>query len=847
MVHRPLTPRRRDGTGPRRPGTLGALAVVAALAALSVALWATAPVASGVRTDLVTIPWWVLLPMFAMAEMFVMHVQVNRQVKSISLSEIPLVLGLFFATTPVLLVSRLVGPLAAIVVHRRQRNPLKLAFNASLVLADLLAALAVFSLVLGDERVIGPRAWAATYAALTVFGVVDAVALALVVGCFEGIRARDVGGDVARGVTMGACIGTLTLVAATSLAESTQSSVLLCGSALVIVVAYHAYARLSERHLSLERLYRFSEVVAREPDLEEVLRSVLEQARHMLRADRAEITLLGDISSDRGMRLALGPGGELERERVVLAADDLLTTVVYDGRTVLAPRRTRDGVLRHYLASRGQGDAVVVPVRGPTGMAGAISVADRKGEVRTFDVADVRLLETLANHAAIALQNGRLIEQLRHDSLHDALTGLPNRVLLMTRMREALAEVSSGSSPGAATLLMDLDGFKDVNDTLGHQHGDQLLIEVAARLAATAGDDATVARLGGDEFALLLTDVPDAATAVTTGRRLLDALKPSFVLDDLEIEVSASMGVALAPEHATDVSTLLKRADVAMYSAKGSGAGLTLYDAVLDHHAPERLTFVADLRQAVQHGQLVIYVQPKAHVDTSAVTSVEALVRWDHPELGMVPPSEFVPRAERSGLIMPLTVTVLRGALAACTRWRTAGRDIGVAVNLSPRTLLEPHLVDLVRALLEEYEVPPSSLTLEITESSVMSDPDRTIPVLHRLRGMGVRLSVDDFGTGYSSLSYLQRLPLHEVKIDRSFVTNMCRKPDDAAIVRSIIDLGANLSLGVVAEGVEDGETWDRLAEMGCRSAQGYHLARPLPVDALLPWLEAHEATRSSA
>ncbi|MDQ3385844.1 MAG: EAL domain-containing protein [Actinomycetota bacterium] len=832
----------------RRPGRVGAVGVIMALLAVAIGLALIgADLSSGVRLDQITIPLWLLLATFVAAELVVLHVQVNRQAKVISLNEIPLVLGLFFASTTVLVTACVVSLMLVVVVHRRQRSALKLAFNTAMAVTSVVAALAAFNLVLGDERTVGRTAWAATYAAVAAFMFVSNLSVGLVVGCFDGLRLRSLLHDAVSGVGLALCVGTLALVAVTSLVENPESGILLAASAVVILSGYRAYARLRERHTSLERLYRFSEVVAREPDLDEVLRSVLEEARDMLRAERAEITLLGDITSADGMRLGVDANGVMQRDRVVVQTDDALASVVYDGRTILAPRRTRNPVLRHYLGSRHQTDAIVVPVRGPSGMAGAVSVADRKGEVRTFDAADVQLLETLANHAAVALQNGRLIDQLRHDSLHDALTGLPNRVLLMTRMREALMSIASGECAGVATLLMDLDGFKEVNDTLGHQHGDELLIEVAARLSATAGAHATVARLGGDEFAVLVPDVADNATAVAAARHLLDALRPPFLLSDLEIEVSASIGVAVAPDHATDVSTLLKRADVAMYSAKSSGAGARIYDPHVDHHAPERLTFLTELRQAVHLEQLVIHVQPKADLDSRVVTSVEALVRWDHPEKGIVLPSVFIPTAERSGLIMPLTLSVLRAALGACAGWRDAGREIGVAVNLSPRTLLEPHLVDLASDLLHEYGVPSHLLTLEITESSVMIEPDRAIRVLSRLRAMGVQLSVDDFGTGYSSLSYLQRLPVHEVKIDRSFVTDMCRRPDDAAIVRSIIDLGDNLSLGVVAEGVEDGETWARLSEMGCRSAQGYHLARPLPVDALLPWLADHETAPAPA
>ena len=328
------------------------------------------------------------------------------------------------------------------------------------------------------------------------------------------------------------------------------------------------------------------------------------------------------------------------------------------------------------------------------------------------------------------------------------------------------------------------------------------------------------------------------------GRDLLEALERPFIVDHITLDVGASLGVALAPEHASDPSELLKCADVAMYRAKATGLGLCLYDRELGHDSPEDLALLAELRQAITRGDLTVYLQPKADLRTGEVSAVEALVRWEHPERGTLLPDVFIPAAERSDLIRPLTLSVLGAAIEACATWRRGGLDIGVAVNVSARSLIDHGLPDDIAALLHHHEVPPSLLTIELTESSVMTDPGRTIELLTRLHDMGVRLSVDDFGTGYSSLSYLKRLPVDEVKIDRGFVTDMRHNADDAVIVRSIIDLGANLSLSVVAEGVEDGETWDALGEFGCDYAQGYHISRPVPLERFDVWLDGYEAAR---
>jgi diguanylate cyclase (GGDEF)-like protein len=391
-------------------------------------------------------------------------------------------------------------------------------------------------------------------------------------------------------------------------------------------------------------------------------------------------------------------------------------------------------------------------------------------------------------------------------------------------------------------MILDIDEFKAVNDTLGHQYGDQLLVEVGARLTATVGDAGTVARLGGDEFAVLLAGTAREDAVLHVGRRILRALEQPVALDTLEVEVGASLGIALAPAHATDTAELLKRADLAMYDAKSATRSLRLYEPELDTNDPRRLTLVSELRAALHTGAIEVHVQPQARLADDAVVAVEALVRWQHPEFGWVPPDEFIPIAERSGLIGPLTTRVLDAALGAAARWRAAGHDLGVAVNLSARSLHDADLVEEVARLLRRHGVPAARLTLEVTEGSVMADPTRAIAVLHQLRDLGVRLSVDDFGTGYSSLSYLKRLPVHEVKVDRSFVATLAVGGEDVAIVRAIIDLGRHLGLDVVAEGVEDAASWELLSSMRCDLVQGWHLARPMPTAELLAWVSAREA-----
>ena len=430
----------------------------------------------------------------------------------------------------------------------------------------------------------------------------------------------------------------------------------------------------------------------------------------------------------------------------------------------------------------------------------------------------------------------RHAEEAEYLALHDRLTGLPNRALFVDRGRQALlAATRRGERVGV--LVVDLDRFKEINDTLGHRYGDALLRQVEPRLrrALRAGD--TVARLGADEFGVLLSDVGGNDGAVDVVTRLRQAIEEPFLVDDVPVAVEATVGVALFPDHAENIDDLLQKADVALHSAKAGKAGWQLYEPRADEYTRPRLTLLPELRTALEDRRLVLHYQPQVDAATGAVSYVEALVRWRHPIRGLLAPNDFLPVAEQTGLIHPLTHYVLDEALAQCKRWRRAGFDLGVAVNLSARSLGSNELVALVRELLEEREVPASALTLELTESAIVSDPFRAVAVLSQLRRMGVRLSIDDFGTGYSSLAYLKRLPVTEIKIDRSFVSNIAADQDDAAIVLSTIQLAESLRLDVVAEGVETAATFDTLAEFGCRRVQGYFLARPLPVAELEQWL----------
>ncbi len=420
-----------------------------------------------------------------------------------------------------------------------------------------------------------------------------------------------------------------------------------------------------------------------------------------------------------------------------------------------------------------------------------------------------------------------------HHSLHDALTGLPNRTLLAERIEQA---VRAGRT--AALLLIDIDRFKDINDTFGHRHGDQLLMQVGPRLAAGLRNRDTVARLGGDEFAVLLPDVADLDAAISIAEKLRQTLEATFHVEDLDadLDIEASVGVVLSGEHGSDPTTLLQHADIAMYVAKAQHDGVFAYNAELDGHSPAKLAVVGELRRALERGELVLHYQPKVVISSGEVTGVEALVRWQHPTRGMVYPDSFIPIAEHTGLIGPLSHYVLDAALSQVRAWADAGRPLRTSVNLSARNLLDDRLPDQVAALLAAHGVAASLLELEVTESAMMADPIQARRLLERLVSIGVTISIDDFGAGYTSLGQLTTMPVSELKIDRSFVMGMIDDEKDAIIVRSVTELGHNLGMTIVAEGVEDAATLTALAVLGCDIAQGYHIARPAAIDAFDLW-----------
>ena len=444
------------------------------------------------------------------------------------------------------------------------------------------------------------------------------------------------------------------------------------------------------------------------------------------------------------------------------------------------------------------------------------------------------LLLPIVGRASATLR--RQADEQHRLAREDELTGLPNRRWLLDRL-EALAERDAPRSP-AALLIVDLDRFKEVNDALGHHNGDELLRLASRRMRGVLRDGDLIARLGGDEFAVLLGRLAGPEDTVSVADRLGEALDDPFELDGVPVYVEASIGIAVWPDHGATGDELLRHADVAMYAAKRRHAGWAVFEADTGDER-DRLSRLGELRRALDHDELILHFQPKVAVAGGELVGVEALVRWEHPERGLIPPNAFIPLAEQTGLIRPLTQRVLDRALEQCRAWHDARLELSVAVNVAPRLLSEPDFPALVGGLLDRWGVPPALLELEITESGLMVDAERTQEVLWRLHDLGVRLSIDDFGTGYSSLSRLRELPIDHLKIDRSFVQRLEEADADAAIVRSTIGLGQSLGLRVVAEGVETADALRRLGAFGCDQAQGFHIARPLPAAELTAWAAA--------
>ncbi len=454
--------------------------------------------------------------------------------------------------------------------------------------------------------------------------------------------------------------------------------------------------------------------------------------------------------------------------------------------------------------------------------------------------------ELATDFNAVTSELRDVYQALEKMAFTDSLTNLPNRDLFYDRLNQLiLLNRRQPEPPPFAVFMMDLDRFKFINDTLGHHIGDLVLQQAGERVNAAVRESDTIARLGGDEFAALLPRIIDTQGAIIVAERIVKSLSEPFIVEGHSLQVGVSIGIVLHPYHSDDQNELVQRADVAMYYAKHNQLGFCFYETEIDQHNVLELTLETELKHAIENDHLQLFYQPKITIENGVVYGVEALLRWIHPERGFIPPDSFIPMAEQTGLIHPLTLWVMRQAVHQAKQWQDQGIYLNVAINLSAQSLRDPGFVTAVENVLDEMGLAPEYLTLELTESAVMSDPKRALEILNELDQKGVMLSIDDFGTGYSSLAYLKRLPVDEIKIDRSFVMEMDADHNDEVIVHSTIDLAHNMGLKVVAEGVETEQSWLTLKILGCDMGQGYHMCKPIDADSFIEWLESSSWTVS--
>ena len=838
---------------PPRPVLLAAVAtcLVGGASGLAAVAWQL-PV-----PPLLALPWWLLVVLVGLLESRHLTLSLGRRSVTFTGSDVALVLCLASQPAAVVPVLMVVGS-APVLVLQRQLG-VKLLYNLSLIAFASAAATAVHRAVLWGATPAEPRGWVAVLAATLLAAWLSLLLIGVAVRLSTGRSVwRDLRSEVVTAAVVTPTLTSFALVAVVLLDAAPVAVVLLVAPLALAWWSYAGWRRLRETSEGTDALYRFTRTLGTTTGVSECATVVLREARELMGARRAELLLL---DGSAGRRLLLEDG-----------ADDILAVEVERWSTLAWVTGATAATLR--VAEQDTGP-VVQRVRASTGGAavfmaspllhegqvlGALLVAGRTGPTEGFRREEQGLFEALAGHAAVALLAARMVDELRGEAsrreveaLHDSLTGLRNRRAFTGDLEAALQGAAAGADqPGTdaqlAVAVLDLDMFKEVNDTLGHPTGDGLLQEVARRLRGATDGAEVVARLGGDEFAVLVPDARTEEDAVAAVQRVLDSLQQPVSIEGVRLSVSVTAGVTVSTSGGDVPEALLRRADVALYVAKRRGSSLEVYRRSDDLNSRRRLDLMAELPRALDDGEVEVWYQPKARTGDRRVVGLEALARWESPAFGEVEPSEFVPLAEAGGQLRRLTTLVLSAALEQLTRWRAAGLDVGVAVNISTRALLDEDFPEEVARAVARAEVPASALTLEITEGTVMRELGRSVAVLQRLDRLGVRLAVDDFGTGWSSLSYLTRLPVDEVKIDKSFVAGMITDPADAAVVSSTIGLAHELGMVVVAEGVEDPVVWERLRALGCDEVQGFLVHRPGPAETVGAWLSqvharpAHDA-----
>lgn len=797
-----------------------------------------------------TPPWQIpiLLAGFVVAERLTVALVVRRVDWAVSFTEVPLVVGLLVAPFPVVVGAHLLAGLLSQLRHRAWPH---LPYRVGAMCLQIAVPYGIYDALRGALPAVPGWLLAApaALASAAVSTVLALVALRVLSGKLRVPEALRLSG---RTLVVG-LLNTAAGLAGYRLIVSEPWGwvlVVLCLAALIPL--YMAYLGLLTEQHDLHALAELSLVVARAgiaPDDADTAsatvgwQAVADRIRDQLEVNRVLLHLrvdpsTGPVTLVSGPPLPEGtvPGGSL-----LLTDDPLLRSAGDEVRQLRlsdASAPVADALLR-----RGAEHVLVVPLRNATGLLGAVEAHDRLGR-SGFSRADVRLLRTVAGHLASATDNCRLLGRLRHDAYHDPSTGLLNRAGFVS-----VAELPLQQHPESVVLRVDIDVLSTVSDALGQAWGDRMVVAAARRLREAFGPRVPLARLEAGSFAALLADC-DADRAREVAERVRSEMSAPYPVDRLTVDAGVYVGYAAAtndlPGEQPGVDRLLQQADVALRAPRGSSAAIREYAPSMGQMFLRRFQLVTGFRQALENGEIFIHHQPKIALPGREVLGAEALVRWQHPEFGALDPDEFVPAVEATGLVDALTDFVTEQALAHVRKWSELGIRLTAAVNLSVRNLADESFPDRVAASLARHRLSASALTFELTESAVMSDPERALPVLERLRAMGVRLAVDDFGTGYSSLAYLRKLPVDEVKIDKSFVFGMSTSLSDLAVVRAIVELGHTLGLTVVAEGVEDDGVRDQLVEMGCDVAQGYLISRPLAEDRFAAWIQARTSAHST-
>ncbi|MDQ3734796.1 MAG: EAL domain-containing protein [Actinomycetota bacterium] len=781
--------------------------------------------------------WPLLIAAFAIGESTVVHFEFRQQTVSWTVTEIPVVIGLLvFGPVPTVIARAVV--IALVLAFGHYSAP-KIVFNVCVAVMEV--ALAGWAIeIFGLTDVTQPSTWFGIIAALLVTGALGTACIALAILLSGGSISRDFWSTLAiPQLFLTPTTATVGVIVLLLLEISPWSGLLATFMLGLFVLLYRKYAAAAQDKRSLAEVYAFAELVENAGSDNQSERVILDAVREKLNAARAALWI--PASLDQGPRRlgVVGPGVKAAPEWTDPDDPIRLEITAGDQASLIHRSKASSGQLAG-LDGRRVNELIGVPLDTEADEPGYLEVCDRNGSVLQFSNADVELMQSLATHVAAAVRQRQLLDKIRYDAAHDQVTDLPNRFWLIATVDAQLAAAPAQSS--IALLIADVDGFAQVNETLGYAAGDELLQVISAALAEHAPPEATLARVGGAQFAVVLR-VAHLEEAERAAAELREAVSTRVLVAGLQLTAELTLGVAVAPLHGDSAATLLQCAEVALLAARSRGQSSAPYDATMDEQSMRRLRLGADLADAIESAQMSVVFQPIVGTGKGEIAAVELLTRWKHPRLGEIVPDEFIPLAERIGLITPLTRRVLRTAFQRCQEWLDEGVVISMAVNLSPVTLAEPGFIDEVAHMLRDSAFPAELLTFEITEGAVISD-GLAIPALTRLHELGVGLSVDDFGTGYSSLSRLRQLPIDEVKIDKSFVLAMSTDPGTNTIARSIIELAHNLGLRVVAEGVEDELTRDLLANMNCDFLQGYLVSRPLTAASLVTWLDARTATQ---